>query len=138
MQIATEHAETVGESAGMRVEERLLLDGIALRSGDVSPGHVERSAAVITNLANAGLAVGDGATVSARKTADAILVELLVEKRVSFADSIIENIAKGGHGFLASILTLMREDTSGFRLQAARQKGWTLHAHSAASCSTRS
>jgi hypothetical protein len=119
MQIATEHAETVGESAGMRVEERLLLDGIALSSGDVAPGHVEGSAAVIADFADAGLTFGDGATVSARKTADAIFVELLVEKRVSFADSIIENTAKGGHGILASILTLMREEASGFGLRAS-------------------
>jgi hypothetical protein len=116
----------------MSMEKRLLLDGIALRSGDVSPGHVECSAAVIANLANAGLTVWDGATVSAGKAADAILVEPLVKTRVSFVDSLIEDAAESGHGFLASILTLMREGASGFGLRASgkgqRAKGWTPHA----------
>jgi hypothetical protein len=105
----------------MSVEERLLLDGIALRSGDVSPGHVECSALVIANLANAGLTVGDRATVSAGKTANAIFVEPLVKERIGFADSLIENAAKGRHrrplihsnavfGLRASILTLPVED----------------------------
>jgi hypothetical protein len=100
----------------MGVEERLLLDGIALRSGDVSPGHVECSATVVANFAHAGLTIGDGATVSAGKTADAILVEPLVKMGISFADSLIENTAKSGHGILASILTLMR--LRGFELPA--------------------
>jgi hypothetical protein len=85
----------------MSVEERLLLDRVALRSGDVSPGNVERSALIVANLANAGLTVWDGATVSAGKTADAILVEPLVQMGVGFADSLIENCAEGEHGFLA-------------------------------------
>jgi hypothetical protein len=105
----------------MRVEERLLLDGIALGSGDVSPGHVEGSAAVIANLANAGLTIGDGATMSAGKTADAILVEPLVKLGIGFADSLIENAAEGGQGVLASILTLMREEASGCRAKGLRR-----------------
>jgi hypothetical protein len=101
VQIATQHAETVGESARMGVKERLLLDGITLRSGNVSPGDVEFSTAVVANLADAGLTLEDGTAMSAGKAADAIFVEGLVEVRIGFANSIIENGAKGGHGFLA-------------------------------------
>ena len=39
VQVAAEHAEAVGERARMRVEERLLLDRIALHAADVAPGH---------------------------------------------------------------------------------------------------
>src|SRR5689334_19669528 len=38
MQVATQHAEAVGERAGISVKERLLLDGIALHASGVSPG----------------------------------------------------------------------------------------------------
>ena len=81
----------------MRVKERLLLDRIALCSGNVSPGYVEGSALVIANFANAGLAVRDRATVSAGNTADAIFVEPLVKERIGFADSLIEDAAKSRH-----------------------------------------
>jgi len=86
----------------MSVEERLLLDGVALRSGDVSPGNVEFAAAVVTNFANARLTVRNGATMAAGKAADAILVEPLVQMGIGFADSLIENCAEGEHGFLAT------------------------------------
>jgi len=108
----------------MRVKKRLLLDGIALRSGDVAPRHVECSATVIANLANAGLTVGDGATVSAGKTADAIFIEPLVKERIGFADSLIENTAKGRHG----ILTIYSNADEGRGFGLAGKRGWTLHA----------
>ena len=41
VQIAAEHAEAVRERAGVRVEERLLLDRIALHAADVSPRHAQ-------------------------------------------------------------------------------------------------
>ena len=56
VEVASQHAEAIGESARMGVEERLLFDGIALQSGGVSPGDVERAAAVEADLAYAGLA----------------------------------------------------------------------------------
>ena len=39
VQVAAEHAEAVGERAGIGVEERLLLDRIALHAADVAPRH---------------------------------------------------------------------------------------------------
>ena len=87
MEVAAQHAEAVGERAGMGVEERLLFDGIALHSGGVSPGDVECAAAVEADFADAGLAFGDGAAVAAGKTADAVVVEFFVEGRIGLADS---------------------------------------------------
>jgi len=50
-----------------------------LRSGGVSPGNVERAAAIVADFAYAGLAFRDGAAVSAGEAADAVVVELFVE-----------------------------------------------------------
>jgi len=105
VQVATEHAEAVGERTGVRVEERLFFDGITLRSGGVSPGHVERAAAVVADFADAGLAFGDGTGMSAGEAADAIVVELFVERGIGFPNSFVEDGAEGGHGSL-SILAL--------------------------------
>ena len=68
-----------------------------MRAGGVSPGNIEGAAAVVAYLANSGLAVGDGTTVSAGEATDAIILERVVERRVGFADSLIEHGAKGGH-----------------------------------------
>lgn len=100
MQVAAQHAKAVGESAGVSMEERFLFDGIALHSGGVSPGDVERAAAVEANFADAGLAFGNGAAVATGKTADAIVVKFFVERGVGFADSLVQDIAEGGHGNL--------------------------------------
>jgi hypothetical protein len=81
----------------MRVEERLLFDGIALHACGVSPGDVERAAAVVADFAHTGLALGNGAAVAAGKTADALVVEFFVERGVGLANSAVENIAEGGH-----------------------------------------
>ena len=53
VQIAAEHAEAVGQRAGMRVEERLFLDRIALDSADVTPRHHQPAALVEAHLADA-------------------------------------------------------------------------------------
>ena len=97
MQVAAQHAETVSESAGMGVEERLFFDGIALHSGGVSPGNIERAAPIEADFANAGLAFGNGAAVTAGKAADALVVEFFVERRVRYADSLVQDVAEGGH-----------------------------------------
>ena len=77
------------------MEERFFFDGIALNSADVSPWDVELAAAVIANLANSGLAVGNGAAMPAGKAAHAIAVNRLV--KIAFPDMLINDIAKGGH-----------------------------------------
>ena len=78
----------------MGMEEWLLLDGVALGSGGVSPGDVECAAAVIANFADSRLAFRDGAAVSAGEAADAVVLESFVESGVSFADSLVQNTAE--------------------------------------------
>jgi hypothetical protein len=87
------------------VEEGLLLDRIALGSGGVAPRDIEFAAAVVADFADSGLAFRDGTAMSARETAEAIVVELLVESGFGFTDSFVENTAEGGHGDLVLILT---------------------------------
>ena len=99
MKIAAHHAEAVSESSGVGVKERLLFDGIALGAGGVSPGNVERAAAVVADFADARLAFGDGAAMSAGETAHAVVLELFVEMGIGFTDLFVENGAEGGHGW---------------------------------------
>ena len=98
VQIAAQHSEAVGERARMGVEERFLFDGIALHPGGVSPGNIKRAAAVVAHFADAGLALGNGATVTARETAHTAVVEFLVESWIGLANSAVKDVAEGGHG----------------------------------------
>ena len=75
VEIAAEHSEAVREGSGMSVKKGLLFDGIALHSGDVSPGHVERATLIEPNFANARLPFVNGAAVSASVAANAIAIE---------------------------------------------------------------
>jgi hypothetical protein len=104
VKIAAEHAEAVGQSAGICVKEWLLLDGIALSSGNVSPGNVERAAAVVADFAYARLAVGDRTAVAAGEAANPAIVELFVQARVGLMNSFVEETAKSGHGTSVVIL----------------------------------
>jgi hypothetical protein len=113
MKIAAQHAEAVRESAGICVEERLLLDGIALSSGNVSPRYVESAAAVVADFADAGLTVRDGAAVAAGEAANPAVVEFLVKARVGLLNSFIEETAKGGHGTSVTILIPPRGERLG-------------------------
>jgi hypothetical protein len=99
MQITSEHPETVGERAGMSVKKWLLLDRIALHSGNVAPGNVKRAAMVKPNFADSGLPVGNWAAVSTGIAAHAIAIEFLPECRVAFADALVgrKNILQRGH-----------------------------------------
>ncbi len=74
MEVASQHAEAIGKSSRMGVEEWLLFDGIALQSGGVSPGGVERAAPVKADLAYTGLAFRDGTAMTAGKAANAAVV----------------------------------------------------------------
>ena len=69
VQIAAEHAEAVRERAGVGVEERLLLDRIALHAADVAPRHAQRSALVEAHLADADRAVGQRTAMAAGEAA---------------------------------------------------------------------
>jgi len=78
------------------MKKRFLLDRIALVSCGVSPGSVERTAAVVADFADAGLAVGDGAAVSASEAAHTIVVEPFVKARIGLTNFFIENTAQVG------------------------------------------
>jgi hypothetical protein len=75
----------------MNVEERLLLDGIALDSADVAVGDVELAAEVEADFADSGLPFGDGALVSAGVAAQAIAVQRFHQLRRGFADVLAED-----------------------------------------------
>lgn len=89
------------------MEEWLLLDGIALHSGNVAVGNVERAAVIEANLADAGLSVGNRATVTAGITADAIAIELFPESGIAFADAGVgrQDVTQGGHNFIICLGT---------------------------------
>jgi hypothetical protein len=87
----------------MRVKERLLFDGIALHSGGVAPGDIERSTPVEADFADAGLTFGNGTLMTARETANAVVFEFFVESGVGLADSLVEHISEGGHKNLLGV-----------------------------------
>jgi len=95
VEIASQHAEAVSQRARVSVEEGLFLDGIALYTANIAPRHIQRTAAVVAHLADAGLAVGDRATMAAGITADTVAVELFVQ--LSFADVLVNDVAEGRH-----------------------------------------
>jgi hypothetical protein len=74
------------------VEEWLLLDGITLHATDIAPWNIQRPTAVITNLAHAGLTVGNRACVAAGVTAHPIAVQFFV--KLTLADILVDDIAK--------------------------------------------
>ena len=88
VQIAAQHSETVGQGSGVGVEEWFLLDGIALGSGNVSPGNVELASAIEADFANAGLSFGNGAAVTAGITAEVIAIQLFPESGIGFANAV--------------------------------------------------
>ena len=95
VEVASQHAEAVGQRARVGMEERLLLNWIALYSADVSPGNVELAALVVADLAHAGLALKDGTTMSTGKTTNAIAINRLV--KLAFTDVLIQDFTQSGH-----------------------------------------
>ena len=95
MQIAAEHAEAVGERARVGVEERLLLDRIALHAADVAPRHAQRSALVEAHLADADRAFGQRTAVAAGVALQAPVIEHPVE--LAFASFSREHLSQRRH-----------------------------------------
>jgi hypothetical protein len=71
-----------------------------LRTSRITPRDIKRPAAVVADFAHSGLAVWDGTAMSARETANPVVLEPLVKTGISFADSLVENGSEGGHGTL--------------------------------------
>ena len=106
MEIAAQHAETVSESSGMGMEERLFLNGIALHSCGVSPGNVERAAAIEADFADSGLTLRNRAAVAAGKAADSLVPEVFHERGFGLTNLLFENSTESGHS-VNSIVTLV-------------------------------
>jgi hypothetical protein len=111
MQIAAQHPEAVRESAGMSMEERLLLDGIALHTRGISPWHIELAAAVKAHFAYAGLSLGDRAAMTAREASDAIVAEILNQRGFCLVDSFVENVTQGRQSGTSACI-LSRDDAA--------------------------
>src|SRR5712692_9249503 len=95
MQITAEHAEAVSQCPWMSMEEGFFLYRLALDAADIAPWHIESSTPVVANLANAGLAVRDLATVSSGKTPHPVAVELFVE--LTLANVFMNDFAQRTH-----------------------------------------
>jgi hypothetical protein len=95
MEVAAEHPEAIGKGPGVGVEERLLLDRVALYAADIPPRHVQSAAPVVADFADAGLTFGNRAAMTAGVAANAIAIEFLVE--VAFSHSLIHDFAKSWH-----------------------------------------
>ena len=83
VQVAAEHPEAVSQRARVRVEERLLLDRIALHAADVAPRHPQPPALVEAHLADADGAVGQGTAMAARVTAQAAVGQPVVQRALA-------------------------------------------------------
>src|SRR6516162_1301458 len=66
VKVAAKHAEAVGESPTIGMEERFFLNGITLYAAYIPPRYVERTPAIETDFADSHLPVGNGTAVSAR------------------------------------------------------------------------
>ena len=97
MKVTAKHAEAVGESPAIGMEERFFLNGIALYAAYIAPGYVKRPSTIETDFADTDLPVCNGTAMSARIAADAVAVELLVQLRGSFPDVPFQNFLQGWH-----------------------------------------
>ena len=79
VQIAAEHPEAVRQRTGMRVEERLLLVGIALHAVEVQQKNKQTSALVEADLAHANRAFRQRTAMSARVAAQTSVGQRFVE-----------------------------------------------------------
>jgi len=79
----------------MCVEERFFFDRVALHYTGVAPGNVQGPASVVANLADARLALRDGAAVTTGKTAYPVAVKFLVE--FALADILVNDIPQRKH-----------------------------------------
>ena len=81
VKVTAKHAEAVGESPTIGMEERFFLNWITLYAADIAPRYVERPPTIETDFADSHLPVGNGTTVSAGVSAHAVAVEPFVQLR---------------------------------------------------------
>ena len=95
MKVAPKHTEAVGQGTRISVEERLLLDRITLHAAHVSPRNIQRSAAIVTNLANSRLTVWNRTAVAASVTTHTIAIELFV--KLALTHVFVNDVTQGRH-----------------------------------------
>jgi hypothetical protein len=78
MEIAAEHSEAHCQSAGQCMKKWLLLDGIELECTDVSMWHEQFPSAIEADAANTVQSVENDAAMSARKTPQFAVLQVLV------------------------------------------------------------
>jgi hypothetical protein len=61
------------------MEEGLLLDGVALHAGHVTPGNVQHATLVVTNFADPRLPLRNWAAMATGKTPNSVAIQFLVE-----------------------------------------------------------
>src|SRR5258708_11787449 len=94
-QVRAKHSEAVRQCSGICLEERFFFDRVALHYTGVAPGNVQGPASVVANLADARLALRDGAAVTTGKTADPVAVKFLVE--FALVDVLVDDIPQRRH-----------------------------------------
>jgi hypothetical protein len=77
------------------MEKWLLFDRVALQYTGLAPGNVQSPASVVAHLADARLALRDGATVTTGKTAYSVAVKFFVE--FALADIFVNDIPQRRH-----------------------------------------
>ena len=99
MEITPQHADAEREGPGVDVEERLLLDGIALDAADVAPRNVQPPAAIEAHLADAHRALGDRTLMPASVAPDASTLDRLDEFGSRLGGTRLERSGESGHGW---------------------------------------
>jgi hypothetical protein len=97
VEIAHKHPEAECESPRVGVEERFLLNRIALDATDIAPRYAQVTVAIEPYLAHADRAVGDGTFVPAGVASHAAVRYGLDELGRRLDRSSIEDVGEGGH-----------------------------------------
>ena len=97
VEVAAQHAEAVGQRARPGVEERLLLDRVALHAADVAPRDVELAVADVPHLADAQGPFGNRALVAAGVAAQPPVVDALDQLRRRLVRALRQHVLEGRH-----------------------------------------
>ncbi len=120
VQITAQHAEAECQSPGTGVEERFLLDGIALHPGDVTPGNVQPATPVEAHLADAGKPFRDRTAVAAGIATDAVPIQR--SPKLTFANVIRQDFGQVRYAFCPSQPGTLNFSTGEFRLRRGSRR----------------
>jgi acyl-coenzyme A thioesterase PaaI-like protein len=77
------------------MKERFFFYGITLDATDIAPRHIQLAAPVKADLTNPRPSVRDGTAMATCKTADALIVKLLI--KLSLSNVFVNDITQDGH-----------------------------------------